>query len=66
MSCPQIRCVHGEEDRSTRLRSPRGPCGGQTQNGDDSLCLLDGSRDEASLRETGIIVTLVKLVPTSH
>lgn len=47
---PQIRHLHGEEDRSPCLRSPRRPGGGQSENGDDGLCLLDGSGDEADLR----------------
>lgn len=47
----QICHLYGEEDRSSRLRSPRRPGGGQSENGDDGLCLLDGSRDEADLRQ---------------
>lgn len=39
---PQVRHLHGEEDRSSRLRSPRRPGGGQSENGDDGLRLLDG------------------------
>lgn len=48
---PQICHLHGEEDRSSRLRSPRRPGGGQSENGDDGLRLLDGSGDEADLRQ---------------
>lgn len=44
----QIRRLYGEEDWSPCLRSPRRPRGGQAQNGDDSLRLLDGSGDEES------------------
>lgn len=47
---PQICHLYGQEDRGSRLRSPRRPGGGQAQNGDDGLCLLDGSGDEAGLR----------------
>lgn len=47
---PQICHLYGEEDRGSCLRSPRRPGGGPTENGDDGLCLLDGSGDEAGLR----------------
>lgn len=47
---PQVCYLYGEEDRRSRLRSPRRPSGGQSENGDDGLCLLDGSGNEADLR----------------
>lgn len=51
MLLPQICHLHGEEDRSSRLRSARRPGGGQPEDGDDGLRLLDGSGDEADLRQ---------------
>lgn len=48
-SCLQVRHLHGEEDWRPGVRAAGGPGGGQTQDGDDGVCLPHGTRHEESL-----------------
>ena len=52
-SCCYVGCqvchLHGEEDWSAGVRPPRGPGGGEAQDGDDRVRLSHGQGDEESL-----------------
>lgn len=51
--CEQVCCVHGKKNWCQSLCSSRRSCGGEAKDGHDRVCLLDGPRNEASIK--GII-----------
>ena len=50
----QVRHLHGEEDWSAGVRPPRGPGGGESQDGDDRVRVSHGQGDEDSLGGRGL------------
>lgn len=46
----QVCGVNGKEDRCPSVRSPRGPGGGETEDGHDRVCVLDGQGNEEGIK----------------
>lgn len=59
--CEQVCSVHGKKNWCQSLCSSRRSCGGEAKDGHDRVCLLDGQRNEASIK--GIIHVKKKKKP---